>query len=94
MTTLKEKGASGPIEVWLTKSNIEVRCMIVFEDETTTYQDATSLSMRGAQREVTSWLVNWGYEPADRWDAEEVTEDGEVLESVRRFRPAKQKASA
>ena len=94
MTTLKEKGASGPIEVWLTKGNIEVTCMIVFEDETSTDQSVDSLSMRGAQREMTSFLINWGYEAAGRWDAEEVTDDGDVLESVRRFRPAKQKASA
>jgi hypothetical protein len=89
MTTLKEKGGSGPVEVWLTKKNIEVTCMIVFEDETTSRHDIDSVSMRGAQRETTSWLINWGYEAAGRWQAEALDDDQDVIESVRHFRPSK-----
>jgi len=85
--TLKD---NKPVEIWLTKTNIAVTCSIVFEDETGDHLDVDSLSMRGAQREMTSWMIGQGYEPADRWNTEEEDEPGgEVLESSRTFRPAR-----
>lgn len=78
----------GPIEVWLTKGNIGVTCKVVYEDETIHSLDVDALSMRGAQREVTGWLINEGYTPAARWKAEAADDDEGVLESVRSFRPA------
>ena len=47
-----------PIEVWLTQENMEVNCMVVREDESTDNSlDVVSLSMRGAQREITGTLI-------------------------------------
>jgi len=40
------------------------------EDESATELDADSLSMRGAQREITAWFKSHGYEPAGRREVE------------------------
>jgi hypothetical protein len=71
-----------PIEVWLTQDNLEMSCRIVFNDETITEPDVRSVSMRGAQREVTGWLISQGYEPAGRWQLE----DEYGFEAMRLFR--------
>jgi hypothetical protein len=78
--------ATQPIEVWLTKKNIEVTCRVVFEDESDSELDVDSLSMRGAQREITAWLIREGYDPAGRWEVTAADEDG-TIEAVRHFRP-------
>ena len=80
-------GKPGPIEVWLSQGNMEVTCRAVHEDESTSYRDVDSLSMRGAQREITGWLISRGYEPAGRWEAEVSDPQVGVQESVRRFKP-------
>jgi hypothetical protein len=88
--TLDEK--AGPIEVWLTQNNIEIKCMVVHEDESATYLDVDSLSMRGAQRQITADLIDQGYTPAGRWENAEdepLIGDGSYdyqLETVRRFK--------
>jgi hypothetical protein len=99
MRQVKEKGVmldnkDGPIEVWLTKTNIDVTCRVVFEDETDTRLEVDSLSVMGAQREMTAYLIGIGYMAATRWETTEENPNGDVLESLRRFRPAKQRASA
>jgi hypothetical protein len=87
MTDTKERQA-GPVEVWLSKKNIEVTCTVVREDETTKALDVDSLSMRGAQREMTGWLIRRGYQPAGRWNTEETAAGGEqTAECMRQFRP-------
>jgi hypothetical protein len=80
---------AGPIEVWLSKNNLEVTCRMVREDETTATLDVDSLSMRGAQREITGWLISQGYTPAGRWEIEETASGIESLgtiECVRHFK--------
>ena len=84
--------ASRPIEVWLSQPNIEITCSVVFEDESTTTLDIDSLSMRGAQREITGWLISQGYRPVGRWEDEANAPDGQ-RECSRRFRPAKAPAA-
>jgi hypothetical protein len=84
-----------PVEVFLTKANIAVTCKIYRDDETGTDLDARidSLSMRGAQREITSWLISQGYKPAGRWTYEADTRNvrGDDLGECRRsFRPGPQ----
>lgn len=71
---------SSPIEVWLTQNNMTINCMIVRQDETTHHLDVESLSMRGAQREMTGYFLREGYEPVGRWETD--TEG----ESMRRFK--------
>ena len=71
-----------PIEVWLSQDNLEMTCRIVFNDESTEELDVQSLSMRGAQREMTGWLISQGYEPVGRWSRE----DKYGFETMRRFR--------
>jgi hypothetical protein len=80
MTDIKSNAK--PIEVWLSQPNIEITCRVVFEDESADELSVGSLSMRGAQREMTSWLIGQGYEPSGRWS----DEDGEGRETMRRFR--------
>jgi hypothetical protein len=72
----------GPIEVWLSKRNIEVACRVVFEDERVVQLNVRSMSMRGAQREITGLLIGQGYEPVGRWSVE----DQHGFETMRRFR--------
>jgi hypothetical protein len=88
---MRSLDATSPIEVWLTKKNIEVAARAVFEDESTLDLNVVSLSMRGAQREITGHLLEWGYEPADRWTyaTEDYIGTDEISEAVRKFRPAK-----
>ncbi|MGH9044555.1 MAG: hypothetical protein ACRDVP_06945, partial [Acidimicrobiales bacterium] len=52
--------------------------------------DIKSLSMRGAQREVTGLLIDHGYDPARRWENEralEAGDEGVAVETSRRFKP-------
>ena len=76
-----------PLEVWLRQDNIEVTCMVVQEDETTFGLNVDSLSMRGAQREITGYLIGDGDEPAGRWQVESNGDESDA-ETVRRFRLA------
>ncbi len=76
-----------PIEMWLTQKNMEVSCTVAREDETTTELDVQSLSIRGAQREMTGWALRMGYEPVGRWVAEVEPDSGGWGETYRRFRP-------
>lgn len=78
---------SQPIEVWLTQHNLEVRCTVVYEDERTDEMGIDSLSMRGAQREVTGWMIKQGYVPVGRWEAEGYREGNVEAETSRRFKP-------
>jgi hypothetical protein len=75
-----------PIEVWLTRKNLEVTCMVVHQDETTHKLDVDSLSLRGAQREIAGAPIKDGYEPVGRWEV--TTDDDYVDETVRRFKLA------
>ena len=61
--------SGGPVEIWLIQqgNGLEIACMMVEDDESTRAIDVTSMSMRGAQREVTGWLKRQGYEPVGRW---------------------------
>jgi hypothetical protein len=88
--------ASGPIEVWLSQRNMEVTCRVVYGDESTDDTiELDSLSMRGAQREITGCLKARGYEPVGRWDSElDVLPSSDYQESSRKFRPARDRAAA
>ena len=90
MSDTKERRPTA-IEVWLSKPNIEITCAIVHDDETTTSLSVDSLSMRGAQREITGYLISKGYVPAGRWETEHTGSDGyvgtETLECARQFKP-------
>ena len=78
--------AGGPVEVWLTQRNLAVRCRMYREDESGTERSVRSLSMRGAQRELTTQLVLEGYVPAGRWET--ATANAAGAETMRRFRVA------
>ena len=49
---------------------MEVTCRIVFPDGTAIAVGVDALSLRSAQREVTAWLIEQGYEPTGRWSAQ------------------------
>jgi hypothetical protein len=76
---------TGPIEVCLNQPHFTVTCRVVHEDETTQTLDVESLSLRGAEREMTGWFMSMGYKPVGRWKAVE----GSATEVARRFKPAK-----
>lgn len=87
MTDTKNTKPS-PIEVWLRQDNMEINCMVVHEDETTDDKVfIDSLSMRGAQREITGYYLSEGYVPVGRWESTVESRDGE-FETVRRFKLA------
>ena len=77
MTTFLAAKAS-PIEVWLSKANLDITCSIVQEDETAEELSIDSLSIRGAEREITAYLLNHGYTPAGRWQTEADNGNGAV----------------
>jgi hypothetical protein len=59
-----------PIEVLLSRPHLEVTCRIVFPDGTAIAVGVDALSLRGAQQEMTAWLIERGYEPAGRWSTQ------------------------
>ena len=59
-----------PIEVRLSRPHLEVTCRIVFPDGTAIAVGVDALSLRGAQQEMTAWLIERGYEPAGRWSTQ------------------------
>jgi hypothetical protein len=74
-----------PIEVWLHQGNMQITGTIVHEDETTDGLGVDSLSIRGAEREITGYFINQGYTPVGRWET--TAEDrGEPVEVMRRFK--------
>jgi hypothetical protein len=82
--------AKTPIEVWLRQRRMQITCQIVHEDESVDDSlGVDSLSMRGAQREVTGRLIKDGYEPTGRWDGDSDPENGTTTECSRWFRPAR-----
>ncbi len=85
MTDTKEWAPQALLAI-LSRKNIEITGTLVFEDESASYPDITSLSVRGAQRELTGWLVSCGYIPAGRWSEENHDDDG-FSEWTRAFRP-------
>lgn len=97
-TKLVTSAKTGPIEVWLSRDNLEVRCIVVHEDESTDRVKIDSLSLRGAQREITGYFISKGYKPDGRW---ETLVSGEAFlgnernrgETVRRFKPPPENAS-
>lgn len=80
--------SAGPLEVWLRLDDTTITCTVVRDDESTYELDVDSLSMRGAQREMTGYFIDQGYEPADPWQVEVDSRNGPV-ETVRRFQPAR-----
>ena len=86
-TSIHSDQRPSPIEVWLTQRNIEITCQVVHEDESTEQLGVDSVSMRGAQREITGYLISLGYQPAGRWDWEyHGREPGEGRECSRTFK--------
>jgi hypothetical protein len=74
-----------------------IACKVVYEDESTDEYDAdfvNSLSMRGAQREITGHFITEGYQPVGRWTTEAVSDGrgdlamGDPIETWRRFKLA------
>jgi hypothetical protein len=85
MTDTKSTEQPTPIEVWLRQNNMAIACTIVYEDETTDGYLVDSLSIRGAEREITGDFIMKGYTPAGRW-VTEVEVEGEPVEVWRRFK--------
>jgi hypothetical protein len=79
-----------PIEVWLSRTPAGVTCTVVLEDESTSTLDVSSRSIRGAQAEMTGYLISRGYTPIGSWDVEADTDNGSggrvAVESARRFK--------
>jgi hypothetical protein len=76
-----------PIEVWLSRPHVEVTCRIVFPDGTAIAVGVDALSLRSAQREVTAWLIEQGYEPTGCWSAQNETD----RQAARSFRSQDQR---
>lgn len=76
---------SSPIEVWLSQQNMSITCTVVYEDETIEEMDVDSLSVRGAEREISAFLIKEGYAPMGRWRTEAEGSDGPA-EVSRRFK--------
>jgi len=56
-----------PVEVLLSRPLLEVTCRILFPNGTAIAVGVDALSLRGAQHEMTAWLIEQGYEPAGDW---------------------------
>jgi hypothetical protein len=76
------------VEVWLTQRNMQVIGREIREDESGREIDVASTSMRGAQREITTYYIDWGYRPEGRWSIEAEDDEG-ATETWRRFKLAR-----
>ena len=78
-----------PIEVWLSQRNFEVTSRVVYQSERTDHLKIESLSVHGAEREVTGFLIQQGYAPAGRWEIERLIDGDQEspVETSRRFKP-------
>jgi hypothetical protein len=75
------------LQAVLSRKNIEISCTLVFEDESASSLEVASVSVRGAQREITGMLVgDHGYVPAGRWSDDGQDDDG-YSEWSRAFKP-------
>ncbi|MCV7177536.1 hypothetical protein [Mycolicibacterium sphagni] len=85
MTTISSPTKPSPIEVWLRQKNLAITCEVIHDDETGEDLDVDSLSMRGAQREMTRYLLDQGYTAEGGWEDPVEDDDNNGRESVRRF---------
>jgi hypothetical protein len=85
MSDTKERRPQA-VQAVLAQKNIEITCTLVLEDESISYPEVRSVSMRGAQRETTGRLVVMGYAPTARWSEVEEDDDG-FRECMRTFKP-------
>jgi hypothetical protein len=75
-----------PTLKWKRRATLEGSIGGQSADERTDAFDIDSLSMRGAQREVTGFLIEQGYTPAGRWEIERLLEgdrEGAAAETSR-----------
>jgi hypothetical protein len=86
MENTKERSPQ-PLRAILSRKNLKIICTLVFEDEGVRYPQPESLSIRGAQREITGALVQVGYVPAGRWSEEEEEDEDGYREWTRPFKP-------
>lgn len=49
---------------------LSMTCTVVHDDESTESLDVDVFFMRGAQREITDYLISQGYEPPGRWETQ------------------------
>lgn len=78
---------SSPVEVLLRKKRLDLTAVVRHEDEATEPLRIKSVSMRGAQREVTTLLKKLGYRPVTGWKSPETTgQDSGWVDSHRVFR--------
>jgi hypothetical protein len=84
--TEAKKRTPQPLQAILSRKNIEITGTLVFEDESVSYAAINSMSLRGAQRELTGRLVKHGYTPVGRWSDGQDDEDG-YTEWTRPFKP-------
>jgi len=79
-----------PIEVWLSQGKTDITCTVVLEDESTSTLDVSSRSMRGAQAEMTGYLLAHGYTPVGSWEVEADSDNGDggkvAVETSRKFK--------
>jgi hypothetical protein len=79
-----------PIEVWLSQASTGITCTVVQEDERTSTLDVISRSIRGAQREITGYLIARGYTPIGSWEVEADSDNGygskDAVETSRKFK--------
>ncbi|WP_431240439.1 hypothetical protein ACQ86B_13710 [Mycolicibacterium aichiense] len=85
MTTISTPDKPSTIEVWLRRNNLEITCEVIHDDETGHDLDVDSPSIRGAQREMTRYLLGQGYTPAGGWEDPADDDGNNGRESVRRF---------
>jgi hypothetical protein len=76
-----------PLQAYLSQKHLEITCELVLEDESiNTPPVHPTRNLRGAQRELTGWLVSQGYIPVGRWTEAEEDGDG-YRETSRMFQP-------
>lgn len=77
--------AAKAVELIITRRGLDMAARRVNVDETVEELTVDTLSVRGAQREMTGWMISQGYKPLGRWETLQDDEQGEYVETSRTF---------
>lgn len=54
-------------QVWLTRPDGKLKCKVTFDNSTYADYEIKSQSLRGAEREITGWMIKQGFRPSGDW---------------------------
>lgn len=67
LTSIHDQPRPSPILAWLSQTDIEIECHVIYEGVTIDELDVDTLDLGRAKRELVRYLVGLGYRPVTPW---------------------------